>query len=77
MQFFDSQINSLLLLQTFYEAELSRTASRILSMDQAQIEANKNILENKKLLAQTLRNIEGNRLLENITKLIFLQQEEK
>ena len=31
----------LLLTQTFFEAELSRTASRLMSMDKAQIEADK------------------------------------
>lgn len=75
IQFFDSQINTLLLSQTFYESELARTGSRILSMDQAQVEANKFIDQNKKLLAQTLRNIEGHRLLEKTYKLMQLKDE--
>lgn len=75
IQFFDSQINILLLSQAFYEADLARTGSRILSMDQAQVEANKFIVQSKKLLAQTLRSIEGHRLLEKTFKLIQLNYE--
>ena len=51
IEFFDSQIAILLLEQTFLEAELARTASRLISMDQAQTEANKFIKEQEKIRA--------------------------
>lgn len=39
IQFFDAQIKNVLLFATFLEAELSRVASRLISMDQAQSNA--------------------------------------
>lgn len=63
--FFDSQILTLLLESTFLESELSRTASRFVSMDQAENEANKFIDEYEKLKAYTQRNLANNQILEN------------
>lgn len=66
VEFFDSQIILLLLEQTFFEAELARTASRLISMDQAQVEANNFIKQQRTTKAHLLREIESNRLLENL-----------
>lgn len=49
--FFDTQIKVLLLSQTILESELARTASRLISMDQAQTNANDFIKEQEKNLA--------------------------
>lgn len=64
--FFDSQIITLLLEQTFFEAELARTGSRILAMDQAQMEADRFIKQQKQFKAHTKRMIDGTRLLESM-----------
>lgn len=69
VQFFDNQIILLLLEQTFFEAELARTASRLLAMDQAQVEANNFIKEQKTTKAHLIRAIENVKLLENISAL--------
>lgn len=70
LAFFDNQILTLLLESTFLESELSRTASRFITMDQAENEANKFILEYKKLEAFTKRNMINNKLLENFATII-------
>lgn len=67
LSFFDNQVLTLLLEQTFLESELSRTASRFITMDQAETEANKFIKDNLQLRAYTKRNITNNQLLESIT----------
>ena len=69
LAFFETQIITLLLEQTFFEAELSRTASRILSMDQAQIEAKRFIEGQKQLQAHLQRVEESARLLESLTSI--------
>ena len=66
LQFFDSQILTLLLEETFLESEVSRTASRFISMDQAETEANKFIGEYEKLKAYALRNIKNSQILESL-----------
>lgn len=63
-QFFDSQILKLLLEQTFLEAELSRTAARLTSMDQAQEMADNAIVDLKRALAVVKRSINNNQILE-------------
>lgn len=70
LSFFDSQILTLLLEQTFLESELSRTASRFISMDKAEIEANKFIKEYSKLKAYTRRSIQNNKILESYATLM-------
>lgn len=65
LEFFDSSILTLLLEGTFLESELSRTASRFISMDSAQTEANKFIKEYEKLKAFSKRNMDNNTILEN------------
>ncbi len=65
LQFFDSQIITLLLEGTFLESELSRTASRFISMDHAETEANKFIKQYQTSRAYVKRNMDNNTILEN------------
>lgn len=69
LHFFDSQIITLLLEGTFLESELSRTASRFISMDQAEIEANKFIRDYEKLKAYAKRTMDNNKILENFASM--------
>lgn len=69
LSFFDSQILTLVLEETFLEAEVARTASRFISMDQAETEANKYIKENQKLKAYAKRNLVNNQILENFASI--------
>jgi len=65
-QFFDSQIKTLLLETTFLESELARTASRLISMDRAQNEAEKYLNEKRGLLLNAKRSIANARILEMV-----------
>ncbi|MBI2017779.1 F0F1 ATP synthase subunit gamma [Candidatus Daviesbacteria bacterium] len=65
LDFFDNQILTLLLEETFLESEVSRTASRFISMDQAETEANKFIKESQKIKAYLKRSLINNQILEN------------
>lgn len=65
LSFFESQILNLLLEQTFLESELSRTASRFISMDQAEGEANKFISDNIKMRAVIKKDIMNRQLIES------------
>lgn len=76
LQFFDSQIITLLLEGTFLESELSRTASRFIAMDQAETQANKFIKENEVLKAYTKRNMDNNTILENFASMATLREGE-
>lgn len=67
--FFETQIMTLLLEQTFLESELSRTASRFISMDQAQTEADKFIKIYKIMEGYTHRSIENMKILDNFATL--------
>lgn len=73
LSFFDSQILTLLLEGTFLESELSRTASRFISMDQAETEANKFIKENQTIKAYIKRNMDNNTILENFAAMAALR----
>lgn len=75
LQFFDSQILTLLLEGTFLESEVSRTASRFISMDQAETQANKFIREYEKLKAYTKRNLDNNTILENFASMMVVRKE--
>lgn len=66
MEFFSTQIMKILLQQTFLEAELSRTAYRLISMDQAQDNANKYIKTQTNRLVVAKRATDNLRLLETI-----------
>ncbi len=74
LAFFDSQIITLLLEGTFLESELSRTASRFISMDQAETEANKFIKEMMGLKAYVKRNQDNNTILENFASMAAIRK---
>lgn len=74
LQFFDSQILTLLLEGTFLESELSRTAARFISMDTAETEANKFINEFEKLKAYVKRNLDNNKILENYASMAAMRK---
>lgn len=75
LDFFDSQILILLLEETFLESEVARTASRFISMDQAETEANKFIKEYEKLKAFAKRSLANSRILENYASLVAVRKE--
>lgn len=75
LEFFDSQILTLLLEGTFLESELSRTASRFISMDTAETEANNFIKKYLTLKAYTKRNMENYAILENFASMAALRKE--
>lgn len=65
LSFFDSQVANLLLEGAFLESETARTASRFISMDQAESSADKVIKEYEKIRSYTKRSLENNLILEN------------
>lgn len=69
LDFFDTQVVQLSLEQAILESELARTAARLISMDQAQSNANDFIKKQKKQLASVKRSINNIRLLETISTL--------
>lgn len=73
LSFFDSQILTLLLEQTFLESELSRTASRFIAMDTAESEANKFIKEYEKLKALAKKSTDDNAILENFATMMAVK----
>ncbi|MDP3973356.1 MAG: F0F1 ATP synthase subunit gamma [Candidatus Daviesbacteria bacterium] len=75
LSFFDNQILNLLLQQTFLEAEVARTASRLLAMDQAQREADNFISDQKKVRSHILKDKINNRLLEIFSYISSLRKE--
>lgn len=74
LAFFDSSILTLLLEETFLESEVARTASRFISMDQAETEANKMIKEYRMLKAYQERNLENSQILESIASIQAAKQ---
>lgn len=74
LEFFETQVTNLLLEQTFLESELSRTASRLISMDQAQTNADKYIVDNKKMLGMAKNSINNNKLLETFNAIASLRR---
>ncbi len=74
LEFFDSQIITLLLEGTFLESELSRTASRFISMDQAETQANKMIKDYLTLKAYVKRNMDNNTILENFASMMAIRK---
>lgn len=65
-EFFDSQIKVLILESTFLESELARTASRLITMDSAQNEAEKFLSTQELALLNAQRSIQNARILETI-----------
>lgn len=66
LQFFEDQITTLLIEDTFLQSELARVAARVVSMDQAQINAEEFIKEQKINLSSTRRSINNLRLIESL-----------
>lgn len=75
LAFFDSQIITLLLEGTFLESELSRTASRFISMDQAETQANKLIKQYQTLLSYAKRMTGNNKILENFATIMAVKRQ--
>lgn len=69
LNFFDDQVKILLLEQTFLESELARTASRLISMDKAQGNADLFVKEKKRDLGRVKSSINNIRLLETFASL--------
>lgn len=74
LAFFDSQILTLLLEGTFLESEVARTASRFISMDTAETQANKFIKEYRNLKAYTQRSLKDNQSLESIARVLTMRK---
>ena len=74
IKFFEGQIIITLLEQTFLEGELSRTAARLISMDMAQINADKFMKEKQKELREISRNYTNFRILDSINNLFSLKK---
>lgn len=73
IRFFEDQILITLLEQAFLESELSRTASRLISMDLAQINADKYIKFKKIELSLAIRNYANSRILDSTNTIISLK----
>lgn len=70
LAFFESQIITLTLEQTFMESELARTAARLLTMDQAKANAEELLSEQRRLLFDVKRSLANAQLLETIGSLM-------
>lgn len=75
LEFFNRQITLLLLEQTFLESELTRTAARLVSMDQAQANADNLIKGQKRMLAFAQRSLDNMRLLDTIASMTNWRKE--
>ncbi|MBI2597075.1 F0F1 ATP synthase subunit gamma [Candidatus Daviesbacteria bacterium] len=73
LAFFDNQIITLILEEAFLESEASRTASRFISMDQAETDANKFIKEYTILRANAKKIMDNNKILENYATMIAVK----
>lgn len=74
LNFFETQILTLLFEQTFLESELSRAASRFISMDQAETKANQFIKEYQAVKAYAKDNLINNAVLENYAALAAIRK---
>lgn len=70
LEFFDRQILSSLLQAIFLEAQLSRTASRMVGMDQAELNADKEISIEKLVLTRSRRGLQNLRTLEALPAIL-------
>lgn len=73
--FFENQITQLLLEQSMLESELARTAARLISMDQAQVNADQYIKKQKILLGQAQQSAINMQLLETAASLLKWRKE--
>lgn len=69
IQFFDTQIKGLLLEQTLMEAELARTASRLITMDHAQNEAEDYIKQMQGEVRRSKKNAANAKIIEAVSVL--------
>ncbi len=74
LRFVDVQMIMLLLEQAFLEAELARTAARLITMEQAQSNAGEIIKTDRKVLGFAQRQINNTRLLEMSLTLLSHEQ---
>lgn len=70
IEFFDRQVTKVLLEQAFLEAELARTAARLVSMEQAQTNSDLAIKQMRKLLGRAQASQANVRMLENVLGLV-------
>ncbi len=77
LDYFESQVTNLLLQQAFLEAELSQTASRLVSMDESQNNANKVIRQNAVLLDQANKSSANNRLLGTYASILLSKRQKE
>lgn len=75
LAFFDSQILTLLVEETFLESEVSRTASRFISMDQAETASLKVLKDYERLRSYAQRGLQSNQLLESIAAILAVRKE--
>lgn len=71
LQFFDSQITSLLIEQTFLEAEIARTSSRLVTMDQAERKSDEALKRQEQILTVVKRVANNSKMLEAILPKIY------
>ncbi len=76
LHFFETQVLTLLLEESFLESELSRTASRFITMDSAETSANSFIKEYETLKAYGKRNMVNNTILENFASMAIMRKED-
>lgn len=69
LDFFDTQLKQILIGQTFLESELARVGSRLISMDQAEYNADEYIKKNEQLLLNAKRSLDNTRILEMIASI--------
>ncbi len=74
LDFFEREVMNLLLQQAFLEANLSQTASRLVAMDQSQLNADKVISGENILLDHARRTIANTRLLETYSALMLRKE---
>lgn len=74
LEFFDNQVLTLLMEATFLESDLARTASRFISMDSAETEANKLIKSYLRQKAYFNRNMQNNQILESLAAIAALRK---
>ena len=70
LAFFDTQISTILLEQTFLESELARTAARLISMSNAEDNANDFLSDQNVQLAGAKRTLFNAKLLESIASVL-------
>jgi ATP synthase F1 gamma subunit len=73
LDFFDGQILRALLEQAFLESELARTASRLISMDTAQMSAEKYVKDKTKELYRAKSRTRETRMLDAINSILSLR----